>query len=115
MGAEGVPWTAIATSPTKSTASSILATAPSSIPAILAIRQSVAAGANITYKILVNDAVAMTGGQPIDGELTPEQITHQMHDERVARIVLMSDHPTPIAPPTWPPAPKSATATPSTR
>ncbi len=35
----------------------------------------------------------MTGGQPIDGELTPQQITHQMYHERVARIVLMSDHP----------------------
>jgi indolepyruvate ferredoxin oxidoreductase len=47
----------------------------------------------MTYKILVNDAVAMTGGQPIDGTLTPQQITHQLYHEGVARIVLMTGHP----------------------
>ncbi|MBV9288648.1 MAG: indolepyruvate ferredoxin oxidoreductase family protein, partial [Hyphomicrobiales bacterium] len=41
----------------------------------MAIRQAIAAGANITYKILYNDATAMTGGQHVDGELSPQQIT----------------------------------------
>ncbi len=57
----------------------------------LAIRQSVAAGVNITYKILYNDAVAMTGGQPVDGTLTVPQIAHQVRSEGVDTIVLVSD------------------------
>jgi len=57
----------------------------------LAIRQSIAAGVNITYKILYNDAVAMTGGQPVDGTLTVPQIAHQMRSEGVQTIALVSD------------------------
>ncbi len=57
----------------------------------LAIRQSVAAGVNITYKILYNDAVAMTGGQPVDGPLSVPQIAHQVLSEGVHTIVLLSD------------------------
>jgi indolepyruvate ferredoxin oxidoreductase len=63
---------------------------------ILAIRQSVAAGVNITYKILYNDAVAMTGGQPV-GE-SPEghntlQIAQSMKAEGTKRIVIVTDEP----------------------
>ncbi|HEX7989830.1 MAG TPA: indolepyruvate ferredoxin oxidoreductase family protein [Stenotrophomonas sp.] len=57
----------------------------------LAIRQAIAAGVNITYKILYNDAVAMTGGQPVDGTLTVPQIAQQMRSEGVHTIVLLSD------------------------
>ncbi len=57
----------------------------------LAIRQAIAAGVNITYKILYNDAVAMTGGQPVDGTLTVPQIAQQMRAEGVRTIVLLSD------------------------
>ncbi len=60
---------------------------------LLAIRQGVASGVNHTYKILYNDAVAMTGGQPIDGSLTPQQITHQLHAEGVGKTVLVTDEP----------------------
>jgi indolepyruvate ferredoxin oxidoreductase len=59
----------------------------------LAIRQAVAAKANITYKILFNDAVAMTGGQPVDGQMTVPQITQQLAAEGVSRIVVVSDEP----------------------
>jgi indolepyruvate ferredoxin oxidoreductase len=57
----------------------------------LAIRQAVAARATITYKILFNDAVAMTGGQPVDGVLTVDALARQVRAEGVARIVVVSD------------------------
>ncbi|MEQ7328343.1 indolepyruvate ferredoxin oxidoreductase family protein [Xanthomonas campestris pv. campestris] len=57
----------------------------------LAIRQSVATGVNITYKILYNDAVAMTGGQPVDGTLTVPDIAHQLRAEGIHAIVVVSD------------------------
>lgn len=58
---------------------------------LLAIRAAVAANAPITYKILYNDAVAMTGGQPVDGTLTVPQISQQLAAEGVNRIVIVSD------------------------
>ncbi|MDH5356866.1 MAG: indolepyruvate ferredoxin oxidoreductase family protein, partial [Gammaproteobacteria bacterium] len=60
---------------------------------ILAIRATVAAGVNITYKILYNDAVAMTGGQPIDGTLRIEDLIYQIRGEGIKRIALVSDEP----------------------
>jgi indolepyruvate ferredoxin oxidoreductase len=59
----------------------------------LAIRQAVSSGANITYKILYNDATAMTGGQHVDGELSPQQITFQLHAEGIREIYLVSENP----------------------
>ena len=59
----------------------------------LAIRQAVAAKTNITYKILYNDAVAMTGGQPVDGPVSIQSIAHAVRSEGVQRIALVSDEP----------------------
>ena len=59
----------------------------------LAIRQAVAANVNITYKVLFNDAVAMTGGQPTDGELTVPRLVAQVRAEGVAEVVIVSDDP----------------------
>ena len=59
---------------------------------ILAIRAAVAAGVNITYKILYNDAVAMTGGQPLDGPLDVPQITRQLAAEGLRHIVVLADN-----------------------
>ena len=59
----------------------------------LAVRAAVASGANMTYKILYNDAVAMTGGQHVDGNLTVPQITQQMHAEGARKIAVVTDEP----------------------
>ena len=59
----------------------------------LAVRAAVAAKVNITFKILFNDAVAMTGGQPVDGTLTVPMITHQAYQEGVKRIAVVTDEP----------------------
>ncbi len=59
----------------------------------MAIRQAIAAKANITYKILFNDAVAMTGGQPVDGPLSVEAIAQAVRAEGVQRIAVVSDEP----------------------
>jgi indolepyruvate ferredoxin oxidoreductase len=62
---------------------------------ILAIRAAIDAGVNITYKILFNDAVAMTGGQPVihEGQITPMAIAAQVHAEGVKKLVIVSDEP----------------------
>ena len=57
----------------------------------LAIRQAVAAKATLTYKILFNDAVAMTGGQPVDGVITVDAIARQVESEGVKQVVVVSD------------------------
>lgn len=60
---------------------------------LLAIRQSIAAQTNVTYKILYNHAVAMTGGQDVDGELSVETLIAQIRAEGIKRIALVSDDP----------------------
>ena len=60
---------------------------------LLAIRAAIAAKATLTYKILYNDAVAMTGGQPVDGTLTVPQIAQQVVGEGAARVLVVSDEP----------------------
>jgi indolepyruvate ferredoxin oxidoreductase len=60
---------------------------------ILAIRAAVASGVNITYKILYNDAVAMTGGQQVEGNLTVARVAQQLAAEGVDPILVLSDHP----------------------
>jgi indolepyruvate ferredoxin oxidoreductase len=60
---------------------------------ILAIRAAVASNTTMTYKILFNDAVAMTGGQAHEGGLTVPQIARQVAAEGVTRVVIVSDEP----------------------
>jgi indolepyruvate ferredoxin oxidoreductase len=93
MGGEGVPW--IGQAPFTETAHIFANLGDGTYyhSGILAIRAAIAAGVNITYKILYNDAVAMTGGQPLDGTLTVRQIVDQLAAEGVSRIVVVSDQP----------------------
>ena len=59
----------------------------------MAIRAAIAAKTNITYKILFNDAVAMTGGQANDGGLTVPQVARQVAAEGAKRVVVVTDEP----------------------
>ncbi len=93
MGAEGVPWIGQAPFTKEKHIFANLGDGTYYHSGILAIRAAVAAGVNITYKILYNDAVAMTGGQPFDGPLTPADIAKQVAAERVAKIVVVTDEP----------------------
>ena len=58
---------------------------------LLSVRAAIAAKVNITFKLLYNDAVAMTGGQPVDGPLSVGDITYQVLHEGVARCVVVTD------------------------
>ena len=73
------------------TSSPTWATAPTSTPASWRSAPRVAAKVNITYKILYNDAVAMTGGQPVDGTISVPMIAQQMAAEGVERIALVTE------------------------
>ncbi len=93
MGGEGVPWVGIAPFTNEKHVFANLGDGTYFHSGSLAIRQAVASGANITYKILYNDATAMTGGQHVDGDLSPQQVTFQLHSEGVREIYLVSENP----------------------
>src|SRR5437899_85989 len=93
MGGEGVPWVGVAPFTKEEHVFANLGDGTYFHSGTLAIRQAVASGANITYKILYNDAAAMTGGQHVDGELSPQQITFQLHSEGIRNIYLVSENP----------------------
>jgi len=92
MGGEGVPWIGQAPFTETRHVFANLGDGTYFHSGILAIRASVAAGVNITYKLLFNDAVAMTGGQHLDGVLTVPQLSRQLAAEGVAKIVIVSDN-----------------------
>ncbi|WP_071674780.1 indolepyruvate ferredoxin oxidoreductase family protein [Nioella nitratireducens] len=91
MGGEGVPWVAASRFTGLGHRFQNLGEGTWHHSGSLAIRQAVAARANITYKILYNDAVAMTGGQPVDGPVSPAAIALACRAEGVERIALVSD------------------------
>ncbi len=93
MGGEGVPWIGQAPFVGEKHLFANLGDGTYFHSGLLAIRASIAAGVNITYKILYNDAVAMTGGQPIDGQLTVPMIVQQLSGEGAKRIVIVTDEP----------------------
>ena len=96
MGGEGVPWVGQQPFTTDQHIFANLGDGTYFHSGLLAIRQSIAAGVNITYKILYNDAVAMTGGQQV-GE-RPEghsvlQIAESLHAEGATKVIIVTDEP----------------------
>jgi indolepyruvate ferredoxin oxidoreductase len=93
MGGEGVNWIGQSPFTRENHVFQNLGDGTYSHSGLLAIRAAAAAGVNITYKILYNDAVAMTGGQPIEGAPSVPQIARQVLEEGARRIVVVSDEP----------------------
>jgi indolepyruvate ferredoxin oxidoreductase len=91
MGGEGAPWIGQAAFSTVPHVFQNLGDGTYFHSGYLAIRAAVAARVNMTYKILYNDAVAMTGGQPVDGQTSVPMIARQMAAEGVKRIALVTE------------------------
>lgn len=91
MGSEGIDWVAQSFFTDAPHRFQNMGDGTYSHSGYLAIRQAVAAAANITYKILYNDAVAMTGGQPVDRRLSVPEIARQMEAEGVSRIAVVTE------------------------
>ncbi|MDY7540046.1 indolepyruvate ferredoxin oxidoreductase family protein [Undibacterium sp. 5I1] len=93
MGGEGVTWVGQSPFTTEKHVFSNLGDGTYFHSGLLAIRAAVAGKVNITYKILFNDAVAMTGGQEFDGPLDPGMISRQIAAEGVTPIIVVTDEP----------------------
>jgi indolepyruvate ferredoxin oxidoreductase len=91
MGGEGAPWIGQAPFSKRSHIFANLGDGTYFHSGSLAIRAALAANVNITYKILYNDAVAMTGGQPVDGQISVSLIAQQMAAEGVKRIAVVTE------------------------
>ncbi len=91
MGGEGAPWIGQAAFSKVPHVFQNLGDGTYFHSGYLAIRAAAAARVNMTYKILYNDAVAMTGGQPVDGTISVRQIAQQMAAEGVKRIALVTE------------------------
>jgi indolepyruvate ferredoxin oxidoreductase len=93
MGGEGVPWIGQAPFTETTHVFANIGDGTYTHSGVMAIRSAVAAKVNMTYKLLFNDAVAMTGGQPLDGGLTVPIVTRQLAAEGVYPIVVVTDEP----------------------
>ncbi len=93
MGGEGVAWMGQAPFSRRNHMFANIGDGTYNHSGLLAIRQSIHAGVNITYKVLFNSAVAMTGGQPVDGQLDVPAMTCELAAEGAKRIVVVTDDP----------------------
>lgn len=93
MGAEGLPWVGAQHFVETQHVFANMGDGTYTHSGILAIRAAISAKANVTFKILYNDAVAMTGGQPLEADVSVEMIVKELLAERVHPVVLVSDEP----------------------
>src|SRR5580658_905547 len=93
MGAEGTNWIGEAPFSTRAHVFQNLGDGTYNHSGSLAVRAAIQSGVNVTYKILFNDAVAMTGGQRNDGNITVPQIATEMAAEGARRVVIVTDDP----------------------
>ncbi|MGC9417735.1 MAG: indolepyruvate ferredoxin oxidoreductase family protein [Rhodovulum sp.] len=103
MGAEGANWIGEAPFSTRDHVFQNIGDGTYNHSGRMAIHAAIAAGTNITYKILYNDAVAMTGGQGNDGGLTPRQIVAELLAAGVKRVEVVYDEKEAFDPKTMPP------------
>lgn len=93
MGGEGVDWVGLSPFVESAHVFQNMGEGTYFHSGLLAIRQAVAAGTDMSYKILFNDAVAMTGGQPVDGPISVPGLCQQLLGEGVAHVVVTTDEP----------------------
>ena len=93
MGHEGSPWVSVGQFVDTPHMFQNMGDGTYSHSGVLAIRAAVAAKSNITFKVLYNDAVAMTGGQPVEQQISPIDMVNQLLSEGVRPVYLVSDDP----------------------
>lgn len=106
MGGDGMPWVSVGPLVDRPHIFQNMGDGTYSHSGVLAIRAAVAANANMTFKLLFNDAVAMTGGQPVEAHFTPSGLVSQLLAEGVMPVALVSDAPEQYATGTLPPGVK---------
>jgi indolepyruvate ferredoxin oxidoreductase len=103
MGGDGMPWVSVGPLVDTPHIFQNVGDGTYAHSGVLSIRAAVAAGSRMTFKILYNDAVAMTGGQPVEGAPTPGDIVRQLLAEGVSPVVIVTDQPEDFAGPDRPP------------
>ncbi len=93
MGGEGVPWVGLSSFSTLPHMFANMGDGTYQHSGLLAIRQAIAAKTRMTYKLLYNDAVAMTGGQAAEGGPTVVSIARQLHADGIGQLAVVADDP----------------------